>query len=99
MSDDSPLPETGNLRLLRMLVTGLTGTMVAGFLVLIVMFVIRFPGASTPLPDQITLPDGVTAQAFTVTPAWYAVVTQDDRILIYNRSDGTLRQQITIDAE
>ena len=99
MSDDSPTPGTGNLRLLRLLVTGLTGTMLVGFIVLIVLFVIRFPGTSTPLPDQITLPDGVTAQAFTVTPGWYAVVTQDDRILIYNRSDGALRQQITIQAE
>ncbi len=73
--------------------------MVAGFLVLVALFVIRFPSTSTPLPDAITLPDGTEAQAFTVTPGWYGVVTTDNRILIYNRSDGALRQEITIQAE
>jgi len=99
MSDQSPNPETGdnsapepaNLRFLRLLVTVLTGTMIAGLLVLIALLVIRFPSATPPLPDTITLPDGAQAQAFTVTPGWYAVVTTDNRILIYNRSDGTLR--------
>ncbi len=94
-----PAPEPGNLRFLRLLVTILTGTMIAGLLVLIALLVIRFPSATTPLPDAISLPDGAQAQAFTVTPGWYAVVTTDDRILIYNRSDGALRQEITIQAE
>jgi len=70
--------------------------MIAGLLVLIALLVIRFPSANTPLPDTITLPDGANAQAFTVTPGWYAVVTTDDRILIYNRSDGQLRQKISV---
>ncbi|MFN7004192.1 MAG: DUF6476 family protein [Roseinatronobacter sp.] len=107
MSDQSPNPETGdnsapepaNLRFLRLLVTVLTGTMIAGLLVLIALLVIRFPSATPPLPDTITLPDGAQAQAFTATSGWYAVVTTDNRILIYNRSDGTLRQQITVQAE
>jgi hypothetical protein len=106
MSDQSPLPGTGtsqpgtgNLRFLRLLVTVLTGTMIAGLLVLIALLVIRFPSVTTPLPDAITLPDGTSAQAFTVTPGWYAVVTTDDRILIYNRSDGALRQEISIEDE
>ena len=106
MSDQSPLPdagsstpEPGNLRFLRLLVTALTGTMIAGLLVLIALLVIRFPTASPPLPDAITLPDGTKAQAFTATAGWYAVITADDRILIYNRSDGTLRQDIRVQAE
>jgi len=93
------IPEPANLRFLRLLVTILTGTMIAGLLVLIALLVIRFPSATPPLPDTITLPDGAQAQAFTVTSGWYAVVTTDDRILIYNRSDGALRQQITVQAE
>ncbi|MFU8883726.1 MAG: DUF6476 family protein, partial [Rhodobacterales bacterium] len=92
-------PEPGNLRFLRLLVTVLTGTMIAGLVVLIALLVIRFPGATTPLPDAITLPGGTRAQAFTVTPGWYGVVTTDDRILIYNRSDGALRQEISIQLE
>lgn len=99
MNDQSNLPEPGNLRFLRLLVTGLTATMVAGLLVLIALFVIRFPTAPAPLPDKINLPDGTRAQAFTATPGWYAVVTTDDRILIYNRADGQLRQEITVQAE
>lgn len=92
-------PEPANLRFLRLLVTILTGTMIAGLLVLIALLVIRFPSATAPLPDAISLPDGAKAQAFTVTPGWYAVVTTDDRILIYNRSDGALRQEITVQTE
>jgi hypothetical protein len=96
MNDDSNLPEPGNLRFLRLLVTGLTGTMVAGLLVLIVLFVTRFPTGTAPLPDTLIVPVDVRAQAFTATPHWYAIVTTDDRILIYNRSDGLLRQEIII---
>lgn len=99
MNDQSNLPEPGNLRFLRLLVTGLTATMVAGLLVLIALFVIRFPATTPPLPDTITLPDGARAQAFTATPGWYAVVTTDDRILIYNRADGQLRQEISVQAD
>lgn len=99
MNDDSNLPEPGNLRFLRLLVTGLTATMVAGLLVLIGLFVTRFPTAPAPLPDMISLPDGTRAQAFTATPGWYAVVTTDDRILIYNRADGQLWQEITVQVE
>ncbi len=96
MSDQSPLPEPGNLRFLRLLVTILTGTMIAGLLAIISLLVIRFPTATPALPDVITLPDGTRAQAFTATAGWYAVVTTDDRILIYDRSSGTLRQEITV---
>ncbi|MFD1193452.1 DUF6476 family protein [Seohaeicola saemankumensis] len=96
MSDQSPLPEPGNLRFLRLLVTILTGTMIAGLLAIISLLVIRFPTATPALPDVITLPYGTRAQAFTATAGWYAVVTTDDRILIYDRASGTLRQEITV---
>lgn len=96
MSDQSPLPEPGNLRFLRLLVTILTGTMIAGLLAIITLLVIRFPTATPALPEAITLPDGTRAQAFTATARWYAVVTTDDRILIYNRDTGDLRQEITV---
>lgn len=96
MSDQSPLPEPGNLRFLRLLVTILTGTMIAGLLAIITLLVIRFPTATPALPEAITLPDGTRAQAFTATARWYAVVTTDDRILIYDRDTGDLRQEITV---
>ena len=96
MSDQSPLPEPGNLRFLRLLVTILTGTMIAGLLAIITLLVIRFPTAAPALPEAITLHDGTRAQAFTATARWYAVVTTDDRILIYDRDTGDLRQEITV---
>lgn len=88
------------IRYLRLLVTILTGTMIAGLLVIIFLFVTRLgdrPAAPPMLPDTIALPDGAKATAFTQGGDWYAVVTGDDRILIYDRADGTLRQVVDIE--
>ncbi|MDQ7079608.1 MAG: DUF6476 family protein [Paracoccaceae bacterium] len=90
--------EPANLRFLRVLVTILTASMIAGLVTIIALIVIRVPKVmqSVALPDAITLPDGSKASSFTQGPDWYAVVTTDDRILIFNRDDGKLRQEITI---
>lgn len=73
--------------------------MILGLLTIITIFVIRLGFvASVALPDQITLPAGLTATAFTQGADWYAVITTDDQILIYDRADGTLRQTIAIKA-
>jgi len=90
--------EPANLRFLRVLVTILTASMIAGLVTIIALIVIRVPKVmqSVPLPEAITLPDGAKASSFTQGPDWYAVVTRDDRILIFNRDDGKLRQEITI---
>ena len=72
--------------------------MVLGFIVIVVLFVIRFSDAFGPeLPDTITLPDGSEPLAFTQGGDWYAVITEDDRILIYDRDSGELRQTIQIE--
>lgn len=99
MNDNPFPPEAATLKFLRLLVTVLTGTMIAGLLVIIALFVIRFRDAPPALPEQIALPANAKAQAFTATAQWYAVVTTDDRILIYNRADGQLRQEIEVLAE
>lgn len=80
------------------MVTVLTATMILGVLTVIVLLVIRLnaPGTTFALPEQITLPDGTRASAFTMGPDWYAVVTDDDQILIYDQVTGTLRQTITL---
>lgn len=74
--------------------------MIAGFILIVAMFVIRLNGDARPgltnLPDVIALPDGVKARAFTVGSDWYAVVTDDDRLLIYDRKSGTVRQTIRV---
>jgi len=74
----------------------LTATMIFGLLVVIGLLVIRFSSTAPVLPQTITLPDGETAQAFTQGKDWYAVVTETDRILIYDRTTGNLRQTVDI---
>lgn len=94
--DDTPGPDAGTLRFLKLLVTGLTATMIAGLLVLIVLFVTRFPSPQTPLPEAIALPGGTRATAFTQGATWYAIVTDGDEILIYDRETGQIAQRIAI---
>lgn len=88
--------EPGNLRFLRVLVTTLMVVMIGGLLVIVSLFVIRFSSTAPKLPDSITLPDGAKAQTFTVGRSFYAVVTQDDTILIFDRATGELSQTITL---
>ena len=86
------------MKYLRILVTVLTVTMILGFIVIVVLFVTKFSDAfQADLPDVITLPDGAVASAFTQGNGWFAVVTDDDKILIYNQNTGDLRQTITIE--
>jgi len=74
--------------------------MIGGFLTIVALFVMRFAEMnSTELPDAITLPDGEVAVAFTQGSSWFAVVTEDDEILVYSRVNGNLRQRIQIEAE
>ena len=97
MTDPSePIPEPANLRFLRILVTILTTVMIFGLLVIVTLFVIRFSSTPQMLPDSITLPDGTKAAAFTMGTDWYAVVTEDEQILIFDRTSGFLRQTIAI---
>lgn len=99
--DDTPATEDRdplNLRVLRILVTVLTVTMIVGLITVVAVFVTRFEsGSPVTLPDQVTLPEGESARAVTFGPDWYAVVTQSDLILVYDRASGDLRQTLTID--
>lgn len=98
--DEAPLtgPDAGLVRYLKWLVTTLTVTMIVGLVVLIAVVVMRLnetPGQS--FPDEIALPAGATAIAITRGSDWIAVVTSDDRILIFDTTGQTLRQEITVD--
>ncbi|QPM90062.1 hypothetical protein PSAL_012950 [Pseudooceanicola algae] len=85
------------MRLLRRLVTALMLVMIFGLLSLVGLIVIRFAQSPAPaLPAQISLPDGVTAEAVTMGSGWFAVVTKDQRILIFDADSGKLRQEIDI---
>lgn len=90
-----------SLRFLKWLVIALTLTMIGGVITVVALLVTRMPqafSASLPdLPDQISLPDGTKARAVTFGEGWIAVVTTDDRILIFD-GDGDLRQDVAIGA-
>ncbi|HKL46107.1 MAG TPA: DUF6476 family protein [Roseovarius sp.] len=99
--DDSPPPVSpATLKFLARLVTVLTATMIVGVVVIVALLVIRFSGDERTqpltLPDSITLPAGTRAEAVTFGGDWIAVVTGDDRILIYDRETATLRQAVDI---
>jgi len=99
--DEAPQPELpANLQFLRILVTVLTVVMICGVVVVVGLLVTRLnrEPAALPLPDQITLPDGTVAAAFTRADTWYAVVTKDDRILVYSVATGELLQDIQVAA-
>ncbi|MGB7261741.1 MAG: DUF6476 family protein [Albidovulum sp.] len=98
--DAGPEGETPpQLRFLKALVTILTGTMILGLITIIVLFVMRFPTAEPQaplLPGNLTLPEGVKAEAVTFGRGWIAVVTADDEILILDAKTGAVRQRLTL---
>jgi len=90
--------EPANLKFLRLLVTTLTAIMIVGVLVVIALLVTRLRDTGPSLPAEITLPDGARATAFTQGQGWYAVVTEDNRLLVFNRTSGALVQEVAVTA-
>jgi hypothetical protein len=95
--DAAAHPEPANIRFLRLLVTALTGVMILGIVSVVVLMALRLNQPPPPrLPAEITLPDGVTAHAVTFGPGWYAVITRNGEILVFDADDGSLRQRTAI---
>jgi Flp pilus assembly protein protease CpaA len=99
--DDAPVTEAlpPSLRFLKWLVIVLTLTMIGGVITVVAVIVTRMPqgmAAGPVLPDTLTLPPGTTAAAITAGAGWFAVVTTDDRILIFGRN-GEMQQEIRVD--
>ena len=70
--------------------------MIGGVLLIITLLVIRLNDKPALLPEMVVLPEGVEAKAITMGESWYAIVTQGDEILIYDRLRGKLRQRVAI---
>ncbi len=86
-----------SLTFLRRLVTVLTATMIIGVVVIIALLVLRLNSVpSVALPEQIVLPEGARATAYTQGSGWIAVVTDDNRILIFSPDGRNVRQEIAI---
>ncbi|MFN4154523.1 MAG: DUF6476 family protein [Paracoccaceae bacterium] len=85
-----------SLRLLKWLVIVLTATMIVGVITVVGLLVTRMPDISPmAVPEQLKLPEGARAAAVTMGRDFIAVVTEDDRILIFGRN-GELRQEIAV---
>jgi hypothetical protein len=101
--EQAPAPEglPPSLRFLKGLVIVLTLTMIIGVITVVAVIVTRMPQsfAARPalpdLPSQISLPEGTKPQAVTFGKTWTAIVTEDDRILVFGE-DGALMQEIMI---
>lgn len=72
--------------------------MIAGFIVLVAVVVMRFntDTAPTTFPDTIALPEGVTPRAVTRGPDFLIVVSKDGRVFVFSPDGETLRQEIEI---
>lgn len=90
-----------SLRWLKWLVTALTFTLILGVITIVGLLVTRLPmvggsGAGGAFPETLALPEGAEPQAVTRGAAgWVAVVTKDNRILIFD-SQGRLTQEVQI---
>ena len=91
--EDFELPPS--LRFLRQLVTGLTVAMIVGVVLIATLLVIILNQPELAIPEKITLPTGVVALSYTQTQDWYAVVTDQNKILIFDLT-GSLTQTIAI---
>ncbi|MCU9839177.1 DUF6476 family protein [Ruegeria sp. WL0004] len=97
---ESEIPqETPQLKLLRRMVMALTAVMIGGVLVTFALIVIRLSDRTPTLPEQVELPDGAGALAVTIGSNWYAVVTDDNRILIFDKTTGKLRQSVALSTD
>lgn len=98
---DTPERDEGlppSLRMLKALVIVLTLTMIGGVITVVALLVTRMPSAMTSgpdLPESLQMPTGAKASAVTFGKSFIAVVTEDDRILVF-APDGRLRQEVAL---
>lgn len=87
-----------SLRLLKGLVIALMVTMIAGLITIVVLLVIRMPGSAgdLTLPKGLKLPAGAQVQAVTQGKGWVAIVTDGNRILVYDAATGKLRHSYAL---
>lgn len=71
--------------------------MIVGVITVVGLLVTRMPNGTAPvaMPDSLALPEGTQPAALTMGRDFIAVVTEDDRIMIFGR-DGLFRQEIQV---
>jgi hypothetical protein len=69
--------------------------MIVGVVLIAALLVIRLNQPTLAIPDQIILPAGTIAVSYTQTPNWFAVVTDENKILIFDLN-GQLTQEVDV---
>lgn len=94
MSDtETDLDLPPSLRLLRTLVTLLMAVMIVAVITVVWLLVTRWPEPGVTTPEALALPAGAVPYAVTQGPNFWVVVTQDNRILTFDK-DGTFAREI-----
>ena len=88
--------DPSNIRFLRILVTTLTFTMIAGIIIVITLLVIKLQPSKLKIPQDISLPKGTKAISYSQGSDWIAITTSNDKILIFDRQTGEIRNEINI---
>lgn len=89
------------LRWLQALVIALTLSLIGGVITVVWLLVTRlpvpgaYPGAHPSLPPALQMPAGATAAAVTMGSGWVAVVTTDNRIMVFG-ADGKFWQEVAV---
>ncbi|MDB3859959.1 DUF6476 family protein [Paracoccaceae bacterium] len=81
-----------SIKFLKLLVTVLAGVMIIGFVIIVCVFVISFRKSPTLIPATLELPRNVNPIAYTQTTNWYAIVTDDDEILIFDNTGNEIQK-------
>ena len=86
--------------MLKLLVSVLTIVMIVGFVIIVVLFVLRFKDFGNRLgvqaPEGIEVPPDVRITSYTQGEDWYLLVTDKQEILVFDQASGELLQRIEL---
>jgi hypothetical protein len=95
--EDEAIVLPRSVRVLQWLVIALTASMVLGVIAVVGVVVTRFPKPLTPpMPETLILPAGESALSVAQGADWVGVVTDANRIYIFDRATGRLRQTVQV---
>tara|TARA_B100001758_G_C18348770_1_gene578552 strand:+ start:286 stop:621 length:336 start_codon:yes stop_codon:yes gene_type:complete len=97
IEDDKIVPQAEiiippSIKLLKLLVTVLACVMIIGFIIIVSLFVLNFQKSHVSIPVTLELQNGVKPIAYTKTKDWYAIVTDEHEILIYDNSGNRIQK-------
>jgi hypothetical protein len=94
ITEQQPVPP--DVRFVKRLVIVLTSVMIVGIAVIVGLLALRL-SAPPALPQELDLPDGVTAGAVTLARDWVLVLDADGtEVLLFDRATGALRHRVAL---